>query len=75
HTGFFVMFPSWLRHTVLPLRETGSDRIAISLNAVCGLPPEAPNMQLPHRMKKWPPGESPEQEFDPTAPVDFPYPL
>src|SRR5215813_6873992 len=52
HTGFFVMFPSWLKHTVLPLREADSDRIAVSLNAVCGLPPDAPNMCLPHRMKK-----------------------
>jgi hypothetical protein len=73
-TGLFVMFPSWLRHKVLPLSEAAEERISIALNAVCGLPPNAHNMALPHRLKKRPPGHDPPQEFDPESPEQFAYP-
>src|SRR5580658_9157304 len=70
-TGMLIMFPSWLRHTAFPLSEASGDRISVSLNAVCGLPPNAPNMAPPHRMKKRAPGQDLPQEFDPSAPETF----
>ncbi len=74
HKGLFVMFPSWLRHRVLPLREVAQDRISIALNAVCGVAPTAPIMALPHLLKKRTPGDDRPQELDPDAAHDFPYP-
>jgi hypothetical protein len=74
-TGMLIMFPSWLRHTAFPLSEASGDRISVSLNAVCGLPPNAPNMSPPHRMKKRAPGQDLPQEIDPSAPEHFPYPV
>jgi hypothetical protein len=74
-TGMLVMFPSWLRHTVVPVKRAEADRISVSLNAIIGPPPGAPAANNPpHRMMKRAPGESPIQEFDPSAPADFPYP-
>ncbi|HVU88711.1 MAG TPA: putative 2OG-Fe(II) oxygenase [Pirellulales bacterium] len=72
-TGLFIMFPSWLRHKVLPLKDATEDRISIALNAVCGLSPTAPVMALPHRLKKRAPGDDQPQELDPSAAPDFPY--
>jgi len=74
-TGMFVMFPSWLRHSVVPVRQAETERISLSLNAIIGPRPDAPAAHFPpHRMTKHAPGQSPDQEFDPTAPADFPYP-
>jgi hypothetical protein len=75
HTGMLVMFPSWLRHTVEPVSTIDGDRISISLNATIGPPPDSAAANCPpHRLKKRAPGETPPQEFDPTAAADFPYP-
>ncbi|MGO9467596.1 MAG: putative 2OG-Fe(II) oxygenase [Isosphaeraceae bacterium] len=75
HTGLFVLFPSWLRHTVVPVQQAEGERISVSLNAIIGPRPDAPAACYPpHRMKKRALGQSPDQEFDPTAPADFPYP-
>ncbi len=46
-TGMFVMFPSWLRHTVVPLRRVTDDRISISLNAIIGPNPNEPAPNFP----------------------------
>lgn len=76
YTGLFVMFPSWLRHTVVPIRQAVADRISVSLNAIIGPRADAPAaMYPPHRMKKRIPGEAFEQEVDPDAPAHFPYPV
>jgi hypothetical protein len=73
HTGLFILFPSWLRHSVLPLTDATEDRISIALNAICGLSPTAPRMALPHQLKKRPPGNDVAHEVDPHAPSHFPY--
>lgn len=74
-TGMFVMFPSWLRHTVTPLRTGSGERISVSLNAIIGPRPDAPAASFPpHRMKRRRPGDSSAQEFDPSAPPEFAYP-
>ncbi|MDR3637174.1 MAG: putative 2OG-Fe(II) oxygenase [Isosphaeraceae bacterium] len=74
-TGMFVMFPSWLRHSVVPMRQADGERISVSLNAIIGPRPDAPAACYPpHRLKKRAPGQSPDQEFDPASPASFPYP-
>jgi hypothetical protein len=74
-TGMLVMFPAWLKHQVLPVTQSGEERVAIAMNAVCGLSAGAPMMQLPHRMKKRVAGDDPAQQFDPESPAEFPYPM
>lgn len=71
--GMMILFPSWLKHSVVPLHHTQEDRISISLNAIIGTLGAAENYP-PHRAKKRPPGAPGPQEFDPTSPVQFPYP-
>ena len=73
--GLMVLFPSWMKHTVVPLRAAATDRISISLNAIIGPPPGSPDYFPPHRVKRRPPGVVLPQEFDPTAPEHFPYPV
>ena len=71
--GMMVLFPSWLKHSVVPLNRTEGERISISLNAIIGPLGEADNF-APHRATKRVPGQKGPQQFDPNAPVDFPYP-
>jgi Putative 2OG-Fe(II) oxygenase len=71
--GMMVLFPSWLKHSVIPLRHATEDRISISLNAIIGALGEAENY-APHRGKKQPVGAAGPQEFDPGSPVEFAYP-
>jgi hypothetical protein len=71
--GMMVLFPSWLKHSVVPLRTATDDRISISLNAIIGPLSHADNF-APHRAKKRPPGTNAPQEFDPTSVEQFAYP-
>jgi hypothetical protein len=73
--GLIVMFPSWLKHTVVPCRGTEGDRISISLNAIVGPPPGSVDYVAPHRVKKRTVGVVVKQEVDPEAPVEFAYPM
>ena len=71
--GMMVLFPSWLKHSVVPLHHATDDRISISLNAIIGTLTDADNY-LPHRATKRLPGTVGPQQFDPTSPLQFPYP-
>jgi hypothetical protein len=71
--GMMVLFPSWLKHSVIPLRTATEDRISISLNAIIGPLTEAENY-APHRAKRRSPGTQGPPEFDPASPEQFPYP-
>ncbi|MFT3787854.1 MAG: putative 2OG-Fe(II) oxygenase [Tepidisphaeraceae bacterium] len=71
--GMMVLFPSWLKHSVVPVRNATEDRISISLNAIIGTLSEAENY-APHRAKKRAPGAGGPPEFDPASPVEFGYP-
>ena len=71
--GMMVLFPSWLKHSVVPLHHATDDRISISLNAIIGTLGDAENYP-PHRAKKRQPGVSGPPEFDPASPQQFPYP-
>jgi hypothetical protein len=71
--GMMVLFPSWLKHSVVPLRHAKDDRISISLNAIIGALSDADNYP-PHRAKKREPGTKAPPEFDPTSPEQFAYP-
>src|SRR5262249_35410701 len=70
--GMMVLFPSWLKHSVVPLQNAKDDRISISLNAIIGVLSDAENYP-PHRAKKRELGAGP-QEFDPLSPEQFEYP-
>lgn len=71
--GMMVLFPSWLKHSVIPLHHARDDRISISLNAIIGVLSDAENYP-PHRAKKREPGGAGPQEFDPASPEQFAYP-
>jgi hypothetical protein len=71
--GMMVLFPSWLKHSVIPLHNATDDRISISLNAIIGPLSDAENYP-PHRARKRQPGAAGPQEFDPAAPEQFAYP-
>lgn len=71
--GMMVMFPSWLKHSVVPLYNAKDDRISISLNAMIGTLSEADNY-APHRAQKRQPGEAGPPAFDPGSPEEFAYP-
>ena len=71
--GMMVLFPSWLKHSVIPLQKATEDRISISLNAIIGALSDAENY-APHRARKYPPGAAGPQEFDPASPEQFGYP-
>jgi hypothetical protein len=71
--GMMVLFPSWLKHSVVPLRTATEDRISISLNAIIG-PLTAAEDYPPHRAVKRQPGQAGPQAFDPASPAEFPYP-
>ena len=71
--GMMVLFPSWLKHSVIPLQRAEGDRISISLNAVIGPLGEAENY-APHRARKREPGAAGPQAFDPASPEEFGYP-
>ncbi len=71
--GMMVLFPSWLKHSVVPLRNAREDRISISLNAIIGTLSDAENY-APHRAKKRQAGATGPQEFDPSSPEQFGYP-
>lgn len=71
--GRMILFPSWMRHTVVPFRSGECDRVSISCNALIGPPPNSMHSLPPHRLKKQPKGQLQEPEFDPTAPASYPY--
>jgi hypothetical protein len=71
--GLMVLFPSWLKHSVVPMHNAKDDRISISLNAIIGPLSDAENYP-PHRAKKRQPGAAGPPEFDPASPEQFPYP-
>lgn len=71
--GMMVLFPSWLKHSVVPLHYAKDDRISISLNAIIGTLSDTDNYP-PHRAKKRPPGTQGPQEFDPASSEQFAYP-
>jgi hypothetical protein len=71
--GMMVLFPSWLKHSVVPLHHATDDRISISLNAIIGTLGQGEDYP-PHRAQKRPPGTVGPQAFDPTSPEHFPYP-
>jgi hypothetical protein len=71
--GMMVMFPSWLKHSVIPFHSCREDRISISLNAIIGTLSESENYP-PHRARKLIPGDPRPPEFDPTSPEQFAYP-
>ncbi len=71
--GMMVLFPSWLKHSVIPLRHATSDRISISLNAIIATLTEGDDYP-PHRAAKRQPGQAGPPEFDPASPEQFPYP-
>ena len=71
--GMMVLFPSWLKHSVIPMPSATGDRISISLNAIIGTLSDAENYP-PHRARKRPPGTAGPQEFDPTSAEAFAYP-
>ena len=68
-----VLFPSWLKHSVIPLHHAKEDRISISLNAIIGVLSEAEDY-APHLAKKRQPDTSGPPEFDPSSPEQFAYP-
>jgi hypothetical protein len=70
--GMMVLFPSWLKHSVVP-HNAADDRISISLNATIGTLSAAQNYP-PHRGKRHQPGSAAPQEFDPASPEQFDYP-
>jgi hypothetical protein len=70
--GMMVLFPSWLKHSVIPLHNTKDDRISISLNAIIGTLSDAENYP-PHRARKREPNTTGPQEFDPSSPEEFAY--
>lgn len=71
--GMMILFPSWLKHSVVPLRTATDDRISISLNAIIGTLRDADNYP-PHRGRRRAPGTPGPQEFDPNSPEQFAYP-
>ena len=71
--GMMVLFPSWLKHSVIPLHNANDDRISISLNAIIGPLSDAENYP-PHRAKKRQPGTPGPQEIDPPTPDHVPNP-
>jgi hypothetical protein len=71
--GMMVLFPSWLKHSVVPLHRATADRISISLNAIIG-PLGENDDYAPHRAKKRAAGVGGPPEFDPASPPHFPYP-
>lgn len=71
--GMMILFPSWLKHSVVPMRSATDDRISISLNAIIGPLPATQNF-APHRASKRTPGTAGPQSFDATSPEQFPYP-
>jgi hypothetical protein len=71
--GMMVLFPSWLKHSVVPLHHATDDRISISLNAIIGVLGAAEDYP-PHRARKREPNAAGPPEFDPASPEQFPYP-
>ena len=71
--GMMVLFPSWLKHSVVPMRAATGDRISISLNAIIGTLAAADDYP-PHRARRRPPGTVGPPEFDPASPEQFDYP-